>query len=255
MNRNEKSAIVSELSDSFNRAKLAAVTDYCGLTVSQLQKIRIELRECNSEIRIAKNTLLKRAVTGTDSELLSDDFTGTTAVVMAYDDPVSPAKVLAKYAKDFEKFNIRCAALEGGRLSADDITALSKLPTKEILLGQFLGTLNSLPTGIVQVLAAVPRTFLNGLVAVLVVVAAVGAAPAEAAAVEEKTEFDVILATAGDQKIKVIKEVRAITNLGLKEAKALVDGAPAPLKEGVTKEEAEEIKKQIEGAGATVEIK
>ena len=72
---------------------------------------------------------------------------------------------------------------------------------------------------------------------------------------EEKTSFDVILAGAGDKKIQVIKEVRAITGLGLKEAKAVVDGAPAPVKEGCSKGEAEEIKGQLEGAGATIEIK
>jgi len=88
-----------------------------------------------------------------------------------------------------------------------------------------------------------------------VAVAAAGAAPADAAAAEEKTEFDVILAGAGDQKIKVIKEVRAITSLGLKEAKALVEDAPQPLKEGVTKEEAEEIKGKIEAVGGLIEIK
>jgi len=81
------------------------------------------------------------------------------------------------------------------------------------------------------------------------------AADAGAAAVEEKTEFDVILSSAGDQKIKVIKEVRAITNLGLKEAKELVEGAPQPLKEGVTKEEAADIKAKIEAVGGAVEIK
>lgn len=166
MNRDEKSAIVSELSDSFGRAKFAAVADYCGLSVSELQKIRIELRQCNSEIRIAKNTLLKRAVAGTDSESLSDDFTGTTAVVMAYDDPVGPAKVLAKFADDFDKFEIRSAALDGDKLSVDELIALSKLPSKEILLGQFLSVLNSVPTGLVQVLSGVPRTFLYGLQAV-----------------------------------------------------------------------------------------
>lgn len=88
--------------------------------------------------------------------------------------------------------------------------------------------------------------------------AAVAAAPAaagEAAAAEEKTEFDVILTAAGDKKVNVIKVVRAATGLGLKEAKAVVDGAPAPLKEGATKEEAEELKKQLEEAGASVEIK
>ncbi|BCL59767.1 50S ribosomal protein L7/L12 [Desulfomarina profundi] len=88
-----------------------------------------------------------------------------------------------------------------------------------------------------------------------VAVAAAGAAAGGDAPAEEQTEFDVILAGIGDQKIKVIKEVRAITGLGLKEAKALVESAPAPLKEGTTKEEAEEIKTKIEGVGATVEIK
>ena len=89
-----------------------------------------------------------------------------------------------------------------------------------------------------------------------VAVAAAGAAPAEAAAAaEEKTEFDVILAGAGDQKIKVIKEIRAITSLGLKEAKDLVESAPQPIKEGVTKEEAEEIKAKIEAVGGAVEFK
>ena len=82
---------------------------------------------------------------------------------------------------------------------------------------------------------------------------AAGAPPA--AAVEEKTEFNVILTAVGAQKINVIKEVRAITSLGLKEAKDLVEGAPKAVKEGVNKDEAEKIKKQLEAAGATVELK
>ncbi|HCL62927.1 MAG TPA: 50S ribosomal protein L7/L12, partial [Rhizobiales bacterium] len=77
----------------------------------------------------------------------------------------------------------------------------------------------------------------------------------EAAVVEEKTEFDVILTAVGAQKINVIKEVRAVTSLGLKEAKDLVEGAPKAVKEGVSKDEAEKIKKQLEAAGATVELK
>lgn len=88
-----------------------------------------------------------------------------------------------------------------------------------------------------------------------VAVAAAGGAAAGAAAAEEKTEFDVILASAGDKKINVIKEVRGITGLGLKEAKDLVEGAPKAVKEGVAKDEAEEIKKKLEEAGATVELK
>ena len=87
-----------------------------------------------------------------------------------------------------------------------------------------------------------------------VAVAVPGAADAGAVA-EEQTEFDVILTSSGDQKIKVIKEVRAITSLGLKEAKDLVEGVPAPVKEAVSKDEAAAIKAQIESAGGTVEIK
>jgi len=90
-----------------------------------------------------------------------------------------------------------------------------------------------------------------------VAVAAPGAAPAggDGAAAEEKTSFDVVLQGAGDKKIQVIKVVRAITGLGLKEAKDLVDGAPNPVKEGVAQEEADSIKAQLEEAGASVELK
>jgi large subunit ribosomal protein L7/L12 len=86
-------------------------------------------------------------------------------------------------------------------------------------------------------------------------VAAAGPAAAAAVAVEEKTEFTVVLAAIGDKKIEVIKEVRALTGLGLKEAKDLVEGAPKPVKEGVNKEEAEKVKAQLEKAGAKVELK
>ncbi len=82
-----------------------------------------------------------------------------------------------------------------------------------------------------------------------------GAAPAAAAAAEEKTEFDVVLTSFGAEKIQVIKEIRAITGLGLKEAKDLVEGVPKPVKEGIAKAEADEIKKKLEAVGATVEIK
>ncbi|MGI6853285.1 50S ribosomal protein L7/L12 [Mesorhizobium sp. 1B3] len=88
-----------------------------------------------------------------------------------------------------------------------------------------------------------------------VAVAAAGGAAAAAAPVEEKTEFDVILADAGAQKINVIKEVRAITGLGLKEAKDLVEGAPKPIKEAVSKADADKFKAQLEAAGAKVELK
>ena len=118
---------------------------------------------------------------------------------------------------------------------ADDLSALTVMEAAELsnLLGEKWG-----------VAAAAP-----------VAVAAVGGAADAGAAEAEKTEFDVILASFGEKKINVIKEVRAITQLGLKEAKDLVESAPSPIKEGVSKEEAEKIKKKLEDAGATVELK
>jgi len=94
-----------------------------------------------------------------------------------------------------------------------------------------------------------------GVSAAAPVAVAAGGAGAGGAAAEEKTEFDVILAAAGDKKINVIKEVRQITGLGLKEAKDLVEGAPKPVKEGIPKDEAEKVKEALEKAGAKVEIK
>ena len=107
---------------------------------------------------------------------------------------------------------------------------------------------------IVDLISAMEEKF--GVSAAAAAVAAAPAAGGDAgAAAEEKTEFDVILKSAGGNKIAAIKAVRGITGLGLKEAKALVEGAPAPLKEGASKDEAEDIKKQLEEAGAEVELK
>ena len=108
---------------------------------------------------------------------------------------------------------------------------------------------------VVELVKALEEKWGVSAAAPVAVAAAPGAGGAEAAAAEEKVEFDVILLSAGDKKIQVIKEVRAITSLGLKEAKELVESAPKPLKEGVSKEEADKLKEQIEGAGGQVDIK
>lgn len=106
---------------------------------------------------------------------------------------------------------------------------------------------------VVELIEAMEEKF--GVTAAAAVAAAPAAGGDAGAAVEEQSEFDVILSSVGEKKINVIKAVRAITSLGLKEAKALVDGAPAPIKEGASKDEAEDIKKQLEEAGASVELK
>lgn len=107
---------------------------------------------------------------------------------------------------------------------------------------------------IVELIEAMEEKF--GVTAAAAVAAAPAAAGGDAGgAAEEKTEFDVVLTDAGDKKVNVIKVVRAVTGLGLKEAKGLVDGAPSPIKEGASKDEAEDIKKQLEEAGGAAEVK
>jgi large subunit ribosomal protein L7/L12 len=109
---------------------------------------------------------------------------------------------------------------------------------------------------VVELIADMEEKFgVSAAAAVAVAAPAAGGGDAGAGGAEEKSEFDVVLASAGDKKVNVIKAVRAITGLGLKEAKALVDDAPSAIKEGVSKDEADDIQKQLEEAGATVELK
>lgn len=166
MNREEKVAEVAELSDKFAKAKIAIVADYKGLTVPVLQELRHNLRRNDAEFRVAKNTLLIRAVEETDFKGLQEHFIGTTAVAVSYGDPVTPAKVISDFCKDHPELKIRTGLLDGKLLSTDDITALSKLPSKEVLLSQMLSVMNAVPTGLVQVLSGVPRTFLYALQAI-----------------------------------------------------------------------------------------
>ena len=109
---------------------------------------------------------------------------------------------------------------------------------------------------VVELIAGMEEKFgVSAAAAVAVAAPAAGGGDAGAGGAEEKSEFDVVLASAGDKKVNVIKAVRAITGLGLKEAKALVDDAPSAIKEGVSKDEADDFQKQLEEAGATVELK
>jgi len=166
VNRDEKVAEVEELNGKFAKAKIAIVADYKGLTVPVLQELRHNLRRNEAEFRVAKNSLLIRAVEDTEYKGLQDQFVGTTAVTVSYDDPVTPAKILAEFSKDHPELKIRSASLDGKLLSVDEVIALSILPSKEVLLSQMLSVMNAVPTGLVQVLSGVPRTFLYALQAI-----------------------------------------------------------------------------------------
>ena len=166
MNRDTKAKKVDELNETFSKAKFAVVADYRGLKVTELEKLRISLREQNAQIQIAKNTLLRLAVKGTEYEGLADDFVGTTAIAVSFEEPVGAAKAIAEFGKEYEALKIRSAGLEGKVLNADDVVALSKLPTKEQLLGQLCGVLSAVPTKLVRTLNAVPNNLVYALQAI-----------------------------------------------------------------------------------------
>lgn len=166
MNRENKVLKVNELKDTFSRAKFAVVADYCGLKVTELEKLRVDLRKQNAQIQIAKNTLLRLAAKDTEYEGLSENFTGTTVMAFGFEDPVGPAKALTDFGKDFEALQIRSAMFEGKLLNADEMIALSKLPSKDQLLGQLCGVLAAVPTKLVRTLNAAPSNLVYALQAI-----------------------------------------------------------------------------------------
>ena len=166
MNREQKTDVVSALNETFSKAKFAVVADYRGLKVTELEKLRKNLRQSDAQVQVAKNTLLRLAVKGTAYEDLADSFTGTTAVAVGFAEPVEPAKILTAFAKEFNAFSIRSASLEGNLLKAEDVDALSKLPSREELLAKLLGTMAAVPTSFVRVLSAVPQKMLYALTAI-----------------------------------------------------------------------------------------
>ncbi len=165
MNLEEKKKIVENLHDRFSRSKVVIVTDYKGLDVTTINDLRRKLRGEELEFKVVKNSLLIRASEKTDVELINETFKGPSAVALSYSDPVAPAKVLTKFAKEHDSLEIKAGVMDGKVLSVDDIVALSKLPSREELLGQVLSAMNGVTTGFVRVLNAMPQNLLNVLTA------------------------------------------------------------------------------------------
>ncbi|MDT8317674.1 MAG: 50S ribosomal protein L10 [bacterium] len=164
--REQKQQEIDSLKDSFVKSESVILADYCGLTVSEMQDVRTKLRDASVELRVAKNTLAKRAIKDTDSESLSDVFTGPTAIAFSYADPVAGAKVLSELVERYEALELKGGVLGNKLLSIADILALSKLPTKEILLSQLLSVMNGPMTGFVRVLSGNQRSLVQVLSAI-----------------------------------------------------------------------------------------
>ena len=167
MNRTKKEEVVAQLSVSLTESQATIVTDFKGLTVSQISGLRRKIGEAGGQYQVAKNTLIKLAAKGSGAEALSDLLIGNSALGTTVGDPVALAKALVEFAKgQQEKFSIKGGVLKDKRVSFEQIKALADLPSREVLLGSLLGTMNAVPTGFVRVLAAVPQNFLYALSAI-----------------------------------------------------------------------------------------
>ena len=166
MERAEKVQEVEALKKNFSSANLTLLAEYQGLTVANLTRLRVDLRKNNAHVKIAKNTLSKRAIAGTELDVLKPYFEGSVMVVFAQEDPILPAKALVKFSEEFEKFKIKAGVLEGKLLVPRDIEGLSKLPSREELLAKMLGSLQSPAQKLVNVLSALPRQVVTVLAAI-----------------------------------------------------------------------------------------
>jgi large subunit ribosomal protein L10 len=166
MNRTEKEVIVQELSQRLNESSAAFLADYRGINVDQATALRRELTNAGVEYRVVKNNLLKLAAQGTPAESLQDYCAGPTAIALAGADPVAPAKILSKFAKDIEAFELKAGVLSGKPITIAEISALAEMPSREELLAKALASMNAPATNFVGTLAAIPRSLVQVLNAI-----------------------------------------------------------------------------------------
>ena len=143
-----KSEKIDAIKAKIEKAQVALVTEYKGLSVEEITTLRRELQKQGGDYMVTKNTLTKVAVKGTDYEPLNDLMKGPIAIAFGFEDQVSPAKIVSKFIKDTKKGEILGAVMEGNLLSAAEAKALANLPSKEELYAKMLGSINSPATGI-----------------------------------------------------------------------------------------------------------
>ncbi len=166
MDRNKKEQVVAELKQSLREAQAVIITDFKGIGMEQLSGLRAKMRETGSQFQVAKNTLVKLAVKDTPVAQLDDMLVGNNALGYTNGDPAALAKALSDFAKTNDKFVIKAGVLGEKVLNAAQIKALASLPSREVMLGTLLGTMNAVPTSFVRVLAAVPQKLVYALAAI-----------------------------------------------------------------------------------------
>jgi large subunit ribosomal protein L10 len=155
----QKKERVVDLKDQFSRSKLAVVSDYRGLTVKEMNELRRRIQAAGGDYTVAKNTLLRRALSETEgAPQLDQILKGPTALVIGYDDPVGPVKALMEYLKETKKeMNIRGGILEGKLVSTADLQQIATLPSREEMVAKLLGSMQSPAQGVVITLSGVAR--------------------------------------------------------------------------------------------------
>ncbi len=367
MNREQKATAVAEIAEQIKESDAIFAIDYRGISVTQAAAVRGQLRDADATFRVVKNTLTERAAEEAGCRALKALLSGPTALTFVRGDAATAAKAISTFNRETELLAFKGGVMNGETLEVDEIQAIAKLPSRDVLYGQLVGIVAAPLTGLARGLGGL----LGGLAVALGQVqekkvsgeipageapaqaapAAEAEAPAErgsgparrgtrrrrrqhfrqrerggrfgvgnpcrarrsdqqenhsmatstqdwieelkgisvlelaerikaleeefgvsatavaaaapaaagggdgAAVEEESSTVDVVLTAAGDKKIQVIKVVRAATGLGLKEAKALVDEAPKPIKEGIDRDEADKLKQELEEAGGSVEVK
>lgn len=152
MNKSEKTALVDDLTQSFGRASIALVSEYRGMTAAESTEMRKRLRAVRGEMRVAKNTLVRRAIKGTAYAALDSNLGGQVGLILSYEDPVVLAKTFASFGPLGEKLKLRGAVLDGKALTPAEVQALAALPPRAVIFGQLLGLLNAPATQLVRLL-------------------------------------------------------------------------------------------------------
>ncbi|UZJ41199.1 50S ribosomal protein L10 [Prosthecochloris sp. SCSIO W1101] len=162
MKREKKEQIVKEVSEKLQRAQGIYLTEFQGLDVAKMAELRNQFRQAGVEYKVAKNTLVKKALESVEGgDRLADGLVNTTGVALGYDDPVVPAKIIEKFGKDNEQLKFKMAAIDGSVFEADKLKELSKMLSKTENIGRMAGLVNNVISSVPMVVNAVMRDLVS----------------------------------------------------------------------------------------------
>ena len=166
MQKSEKAVLIDSVRNAVEKADLAVVTDFQGMTVEEMTGLRTKLRANHMSYQVIKNTLARIALSNGRHDTIKDQFKQCCGLALSSEDPVLMAKTLVDFAKTSKKFSIRFASLNGTFLSSADLEKLARLPGRNELLAKLLGTMNAVPSNLVGLLANIQRSLLYALTAI-----------------------------------------------------------------------------------------